>query len=107
MSLAPTWNDWLTDSFFRVRISLAAAEKLRQLPAPEQVRIRAMLDEIAEMSGLSQTGGGAHVSSFARPLLQLRIGRVTVRYAIDEDTRTMAVEHVIIPGDEPHFGQVG
>src|SRR3954468_10948960 len=93
----PTWNDWLTQSFFRIRISLAAAEKLRELPGALQMKVRSMLEEIAELAALSPAVT-AHtwIASFSRPLLQLRLGRVSVHYAIDEETRTLSVEHVVV-----------
>ena len=109
-----TWNDWITRSFFRVRISMAAAEKLRSLPPEQQERLKEMLEEIAEIASSAPTGlAHAWNTAFSRPLLQLRYGRTTLRYAIDEDTRTMSVEHVIVPegpvareGDPP-LGKAG
>jgi|tagenome__1003787_1003787.scaffolds.fasta_scaffold20834756_2 mRNA-degrading endonuclease RelE of RelBE toxin-antitoxin system len=101
MPSLPTWNDWLTQSTYRVRISLSAAEKLRELPGEMQVKLRSMLEEIAELAALSPMGTArAWATSFNRPLLQLRLGRVSVHYAIDEDTRTLSVEHVVVPGNE-------
>ena len=114
MPARSTWNDWITRSSFRVRISMAAAEKLRRLPPDQQQKLHEMLEEISEIAA-SAPAGLAHAwnNAFNRPLLQLRYGRTTVRYAIDEDTRTISVEHVIVPegpvageGD-PRLGKAG
>jgi len=104
----PTWNDWLTQSFFRIRVSLTAAEKLRELPAPVQAKLRSMLEEIADLAALSPSVT-AHtwISTFSRPLLQLRLGRLSVHYAIDEDTRTLSVEHVVVPDGEQDLENTG
>jgi mRNA-degrading endonuclease RelE of RelBE toxin-antitoxin system len=104
----PTWNDWLTQSFFRIRVTLTAAEKLRELPAPLQAKLRSMLEEIAELAALSPPAT-AHtwITSFSRPLLQLRLGRVSVHYAIDQDTRTLSVEHVVVPDGEQDLENTG
>ncbi|HEY5678073.1 MAG TPA: hypothetical protein VIR81_14865, partial [Myxococcales bacterium] len=92
----PTWNDWLTQSFFRIRVSLPAAEKLRELAGSLQLKLRSMLEEIAETAALSPAvPTHTWVASLSRPLLQLRLGRVSVHYAIDADTRTLSVEHVV------------
>ncbi|HZR10755.1 MAG TPA: hypothetical protein VFA79_19365 [Myxococcales bacterium] len=114
MSAHPTWNDWITPSFFRIRVSMAAAEKLRRLPAAVQQKLKEMLEEIAEIAASTPVGlAHAWNTSFNRPLLQLRLRRTTVRYAIDEDTRTMSVEHVVTPEDgidgegDPPVGNVG
>jgi len=73
-----------------------------------------MLEDIAEIAG-SAPAGLAHSwnTSFNRPLLQLRLGRTTIRYAIDEDTRTISVEHAVTPDDrveregDPPVGKAG
>lgn len=114
MSARSSWNDWITRSFFRVRVSMAAADKLRQVPQDAQAKLREMLEDIAEIAG-SAPAGLAHAwnTSFDRPLLQLSLGRITVRYAIDEDTRTISVEHAVVPEDgveredDPPVGKVG
>ncbi len=104
----PTWNDWLTQSFFRIRVSLGAAEKLRELPPTVQVKLRAMLEEIAELAARSPTlSPHTWIASFSRPLLQLRLGRVSVHYAIDEETRTLSVEHVVVPDGEQDLENTG
>jgi hypothetical protein len=95
------WTDWLTESFFRVRASSAAAEKLNQLPPETQQRLRQMLQDITELADLTPVNTGrAWVASGASPLLTLQIGRVCVRYSISEDTRTLTIEHVIVLEDE-------
>ena len=114
MSARPSWNDWITPSFFRIRVSMAAAEKLRRLPDDAQSKLKEMLEDIAEIAA-SVPVGLAHAwnTSFNRPLLQLRLGRTVLRYAIDEDTRTISVEHVVVPDDRadreggPPVGKVG
>jgi hypothetical protein len=110
MSKRPTWNDWLTPSSFRIRISLAAAEKLRALPLPRQLKIHEMLEEIAELAAAMSPQVSPWLPALNRPLLQLGAGNVTVRYALDEDTRTLSVEHVIVPepeSDDDHLDEVG
>jgi mRNA-degrading endonuclease RelE of RelBE toxin-antitoxin system len=101
MSARPTWNDWITPSFFRIRVSMAAAEKLRRLHDNEQQKLKEMLEEIAEIAASTPVGlAHARNTSFKR-------------YAIDEDTRTISVEHVVIPEDgvdregDPPVGKVG
>jgi hypothetical protein len=104
----PTWNDWLTQSFFRIRISLAAAEKLRDLPGPLQLKLRSMLEEIAETATLSPAvTTHTWIAPLSRPLLQLRLGRVSVHYAIDGETRTLSVEHVVVPDGEQDLESTG
>ena len=94
------WSDWLTESFFRVRVSGAAAEKLRALPAAIQQRLQQMLHDIAELADLVPPQAASNWRpGDALQLLQLQLGRVTVRYSINEESRTLAVEHVIAPDD--------
>jgi mRNA-degrading endonuclease RelE of RelBE toxin-antitoxin system len=108
MAPFPTWNDWLTQSFFRIRVSAAAAEKLRELPEPLQQKLRSMIEEIADIAALSPgVAGHTWVASFSRPLLQLRLGRVSVHYAIDQETRTLSVEHVVVPDGEQDLESTG
>jgi hypothetical protein len=108
MSPPPTWNDWLTQSFFRIRVSLAAAEKLRELPVALQNQLRSMLEEIAELAAQSPAvPSQTWIASFSRPLLQLRLGRVSVHYAIDAETRTLSVEHVVVPDGEQDLENTG
>jgi hypothetical protein len=92
------WTDWLTPSLFRVRVAQPAAHELRRQLPEVQERIRLMLTEIAELADLMPpetsrawgTDGQQH-------LLQLQIGRLSIRYSINEQTRTLGVEHVIAP----------
>jgi mRNA-degrading endonuclease RelE of RelBE toxin-antitoxin system len=95
------WTDWLTDSFFRVRASPAAAEKLDQLPPETQYRLRQMIQEITELADLTPPNTG-HVwsASGTSPLLTLQLGRINVRYSISEDTRTVTIEHVVVLDDD-------
>lgn len=96
----PDWTDWLTDSLFRIRVSTNAAARLRSLPRGTQLRLRQMLADIAELADLVPAHTAeAWRSSGPLPLLQLQLGRVSVRYSISEDDRTLAVEHVIAPDD--------
>ena len=101
----PDWHDWLTDSFFRIRVSTSAAAKLRGLGQETQVRLRQMLQDIAELADLvpPTTAQSWHATS---PLLQLQLGRVCVRYSINEESRTLAVEHVIVP-EESELDRAG
>jgi len=93
------WSDWLTDSLFRIRVSSAAAEKLGLLRPETQLRLRQMLQDIAELADLVPFRTPEPWRGQISPLLQLQVGRVTVRYSINEESRTLAVEHVIIPGE--------
>jgi hypothetical protein len=102
------WTEWLTNSFFRIRASPAAAEKLTLLPAETQHRLRQMLEEITELADLTPPNTGrVWVASGAPQLLTLQIGRVCVRYSISEDTRTLAIEHVIVLEDEEPLWRTG
>ncbi len=95
------WNDWLTESMYRVRISLRAAERLRSLSSATQQKLRDMIEDIAELAALStESTRRAWNVSFSRPLLELRVDNVSLRYRIDEDARTLAIEHVVVL-DEP------
>ncbi len=95
------WTDWLTESFFRIRISTAAAEKLGALPEETQQRLRQMLQDIAGMADLVPPDAGKSWNTDgSSPLLQLQLGRVNVRYSISEENRTLAVEHVIVPDEQ-------
>jgi hypothetical protein len=94
----PTWSDWLTPSSFRVRVSLAAADKLRALRLSDQERLRDMIEEIAELAAsMAPSVSRWWLPQFQRPLLQLHAGPISVRYSVDEETRTLSVEHVIVP----------
>jgi hypothetical protein len=95
------WTDWLTDSFFRVRASPAAAEKLEQLAPETQHRLRQMIQEITELADLTPPNTGrAWIANEPSPLLTLQLGRICFRYSISEDTRTVTIEHVVLLDDE-------
>ena len=95
------WTDWLTDSFFRVRASPAAADKLGQLTPETQDRLRQMIEEITELADLTPPNTGhVWIESGASPLLTLQLGRIFVRYSISEDTRTVTIEHVVLLDDD-------
>ena len=102
----PSWTDWATPSAFRIRVSAAAAEKLDGLPPETQERLRQMLQDIAELADLVPFKGEQSWRDQGPPLLQLHVGRMTVRYSISEESRTLAVEHVIVP-DEGELDQTG
>jgi mRNA-degrading endonuclease RelE of RelBE toxin-antitoxin system len=92
-----SWTDWLTPSLYRVRVAAGAAEELRRLPDPAQQRVRMMLNEIAELADLMPVETSR---SWGEKLLSLNIGRVSVRYTISEETRTLCIEHVVPPPEE-------
>ena len=48
----------MTESFFRIRVAPAAAEKLRDLPSETQLRLRHMLQDIAELTDLVPPSSG-------------------------------------------------
>lgn len=97
----PAWSDWLTPSCFRIRIAPAAAQKLARLPEETQARLRQTLHDIAELADLLPPSSR---TSFrpgdALSLLRLQLGRADVRYSISEESRTLAVAHVIVTEDE-------
>lgn len=91
------WTDWSTETSFRIRVAHAAVEKLEQLPADTQDRLRRMMQDIAELADLMPAPNRHAWDDASSPLLQLQMGRVTVRYSIDEETRTLTIQHVIVP----------
>jgi mRNA-degrading endonuclease RelE of RelBE toxin-antitoxin system len=91
------WTDWLTPSLYRVRVSPSAAEELRKLPPTTQQRVRVMLVEISELADVMPVETSR---SWGEKLLHLNIGRVSVRYSISEESRTISIEHVIAPREE-------
>jgi mRNA-degrading endonuclease RelE of RelBE toxin-antitoxin system len=94
----PAWDDWLSESFFRVRVAPAAAEKLQQLPPKTQDRLRQILHDITEVADLAPPSSAVgYRAGDGASLLQLQMGRVNVRYSISEQNRTLTIEHVIIP----------
>lgn len=103
----PLWTDWLTESFFRIRVAPAAADKLQQLAPETQQRLRLMLQDIAELADLVPPNTGQTWNSAqGAGLLQIQMGRVSVRYSINEESRTLTIEHVIIP-ETGGLGQTG
>ena len=94
------WNEWATVSTYRIRIAPAAVEKLESLPPDTQDRLRRMLQDIAELADLMPPSGSTGWAASTPPLLHLQMGRVSVRYALNEKDRVLSVEHVIVPGDE-------
>jgi hypothetical protein len=98
---SPHWSDWLTASFFRIRVAPAAAEKLNQLPADTQLRLRQMLHDIADLADLvPPSSARAWIATDGASLLQLQLGRIGVRYSINEESRTLTIEHVILPSEQ-------
>jgi mRNA-degrading endonuclease RelE of RelBE toxin-antitoxin system len=97
----PPWTDWLTESVFRIHIAPVAAEKLSQLPPDTQQRLRQMLHDIAELADLvPPSTARTWRAGDGGSLLLLRLGRVGVRYSINEESRTLTIEHLINPGEE-------
>ena len=102
------WTDWLTNSFFRIRVAPAAAMKLERLPEDTQARLQQMFQDITELADLTPPNTGANfMSGAAPPLLSLQLGRVCVRYSISEENRTLTIQHVILLNDEEPLGQTG
>lgn len=92
------WADWLTPSLFRVRVATTASEVLVRQAPEVQERIRAMLTDIAELADLTPAEmHRAWGNDGRRHLLSLQLGHVSVRYSINEQTRTLGVEHVVAP----------
>ena len=103
--MSPPWFDFLTESCFRVRIAPAAAEKLSLLPLPMQEMLRNMVQDIAEVADRSPPSTKlSWRESDERSLLKLVVGRVAVRYSLSETSRTLAIEHVIVPDEEEGLG---
>ena len=105
--MTSAWTDWLTNSFFRIRVAPAAARKLERLPEETQSRLRHMFQDITELADLTPANGGhrSWMSGSMPPLLSLQISRVCVRYSISEESRTLSIEHVILLDDEEALGQ--
>jgi hypothetical protein len=98
---SPAWADWLTPSLFRVRVAKTASEVLLRQSPEVQERIRAMLTDIAELADLMPAEmNRAWGNDGMQHLLSLQLGRVNVRYSINERTRTLGVEHVVAPPGE-------
>ena len=101
------WTDWLTTSFFRIRVAPAAKTKLDRLPPETQARLRQMFQEIADLADLTPPNkGGTWMSGGSPALLSLQLGRVCIRYSISEDSRTLTIQHVILLDDEDSVGQI-
>lgn len=96
------WQDWMAESFYRIRVAKAAYSKIRALPELDQDRLKLMLEEIASVADSlppSSVGRGWTAEGRER-LLLLALGRLAVHYSIDERTRTLSVEHVSASDDE-------
>lgn len=107
MTPPPPWTDWLTESFFRIRVAPVAAQKLERLAPEKQQRLRQMIRDIAELADLvPPSTGSSWRAGDAKSLLQLRLGRIDVRYSISEENRTLTIEHVNIP-DSDEYEKVG
>jgi mRNA-degrading endonuclease RelE of RelBE toxin-antitoxin system len=104
----PPWVDWLTASCFRIRVAPAAAEKLGRLPPETQERLRQMLQDIAELADLVPPATGrSWMAGVGETLLKLRMGKVDVRYSLSQESRTLTIEHVIVPDKVAGFGNTG
>ncbi|HYS08267.1 MAG TPA: hypothetical protein VEP66_05970 [Myxococcales bacterium] len=102
------WTDWLTNSFFRIRVAPAAANKLGRLPIDLQSRLRQMFQDITDLADLTPPNAGTtFMSGSAPPLLSLQLGRVYVRYSISEESRTLTIQHVILLDDEEPLEETG
>jgi hypothetical protein len=102
------WTDWLSNSFFRIRVAPAAANKLERLPIDQQSRLRQMFQDITDLADLTPpNAGGNFMSGSAPPLLSLQIARVCVRYSISEESRTLTIQHVILLDDEEPVVETG
>lgn len=101
------WQDWLSDGFYRIRIAKTALAKLETLPEGTQERLRQMLIDIAEVADAQPAGDPGRGLSAHGPLLQLSLGRVSVRYSIDEPTRTLTVEHLVLLDDAEALSRTG
>ena len=104
-----TWSDWLTESFVRIRVSPAVAEKLGSLPDETQQRLRQMLQDIAELADLvpPSVARSWRAGENGLNLMALKLGKLDVRYCIAEDDRTLTIEHVIVPEDDQKMGHAG
>jgi len=106
--LTSLWTDWLTNSFFRIRVIPAAAAKLERLAGQTQARLRQMFQDITDLADLTPPNAGANwMSGATPPLLSLQLGRICVRYTISEESRTLTIQHVILLDDEEPLGQTG
>jgi hypothetical protein len=82
-------------------VARPATEELHRQPPEVQERIRAMLTDIAELADLTPSEMiRAWGNDGRQHLLSLQLGRVSVRYSINLETRTLGVEHVISPPGE-------
>jgi len=106
--LSSSWTDWLTNSFFRIRVAPAAIAKIGKLSPQTQQRLRQMLQDITELADLTPPNvAQTWMSGHAPPLLSLQLGRVCVRYTISEESRTLTVHHVIGQDDSKPIGRTG
>ena len=86
----------------------AAIVKIGKLSPQTQQRLRQMLQDITELADLTPPNAPqSWMSGQAPPLLSLQLGRVSVRYTISEESRTLTVHHVIGQDDTKPFGQTG
>jgi len=103
-----SWTDWLTNSFFRIRVAPAAMAKIGNLSSQTQQRLRLMLQDITELADLTPPNAEqTWMSGQEPPLLSLQLGRVSVRYTISEESRTLTVHHVIGQDDSEPIGRTG
>ena len=93
------WHDWIAEAFYRIRVAPAALTKISALAEGEQSRLRHMLEDIASIADQlppSSVGRGWTPEGRER-LLRLEMGRLSLYYSIDENARTLSVEHVVVP----------
>lgn len=97
------WEDWPTRSSYRIRIAPRAARRLGALSPERQHRVQAMIEDVADLAALLPESGRRFRD--AAPLLDLRLGKLSVRYRIDEEARTISIEHLV--GADPADLDVG
>jgi hypothetical protein len=102
------WTDWLTNSFFRIRVAPVALTKIGKLSPETQQRLRQMIQDITELADLTPPNvAQTWMSGQAPPLLSLQMGRVCIRYTISEESRTLTVHHVIGEEESEPIGRAG
>jgi len=82
--------------------------KIGNLSSQTQQRLRLMLQDITELADLTPPNAEqTWMSGQEPPLLSLQLGRVSVRYTISEESRTLTVHHVIGQDDSEPIGRTG
>jgi hypothetical protein len=94
-------RDWPAGATFHILVAPSAAAKFDQLTLDAQIRLRAMMDDVAQVAENAAVPwpGGTNF-----PLLSLQLGRVNVRYSIHMTRRAITIEHVIVPEELERAG---